>query len=88
MTTPSAFKTRAMHVLWPSFLVAIAAEGLFFSLFDPDDLLPFGQPLEVSRLGAYTIGFFAFWIVAAAASALTGFLVAAHADSGSEGDTS
>ena len=29
-------------VLWPSFLVAIVATGLFFSAFDPVDLFPFG----------------------------------------------
>ena len=85
-STPSSFKIRVMHVLWPSFLVAIAAEGLFFSLFDPDDLLAFGHPLEVSRLGAYTIGFFAFWLVAAASGALTCFLVASHVDTGSDGN--
>ncbi len=61
----------AMRVLWPSFLVASAAEGLFFSVMDPEDLSLFGQPLELSRLGAYTLGFFAFWAITAASSTFT-----------------
>lgn len=61
----------AMRVLWPSFLVATVAEGLFFSMMDPEDLSFFGQPLELSRIGAYTLGFFAFWAITAASSTLT-----------------
>jgi len=61
----------AMRVLWPSFLVATAAEGLFFSMMDPEDLSFFGHPLELSRLGAYTVGFFAFWAITAASSTFT-----------------
>ena len=61
----------AMRVLWPSFLVATAAEGLFFSVMDPEDLSLFGQPLELSRLGAYTLGFFAFWAITGASSTFT-----------------
>ena len=52
-------------VLWPSFLVAIAATGLFFSAFDPVDLFPFGADTGISRLGVYTIGFFSFWLITA-----------------------
>ena len=52
-------------VLWPSFLVAIVATGLFFSAFDPNELYPFGNETGLSRLGAYTIGFLAFWLVTA-----------------------
>ena len=56
---------KCIAVLWPSFLVAIVATGLFFSAFDPDDLYPFGNETGISRLGAYTIGFLAFWLVSA-----------------------
>jgi hypothetical protein len=38
---------------------------LFFSAFDPDDLFPFGEQTEVSRLGIYSIGFLLFWLVSA-----------------------
>ena len=33
-----------------------------------------GAPLELSRPAVYTIGFFAFWVLGAASSALTVFL--------------
>jgi len=44
-------------------MVAIVATGLFFSAFDPDDLYPFGEETEVSRLGIYSIGFLCFWLI-------------------------
>ena len=56
---------KCIAVLWPSFLTAIVATGLFFSAFDPDDLFPFGQDTEVSRLGIYSIGFLLFWLITA-----------------------
>jgi len=54
---------KCIAVLWPSFLVAIVATGLFFSAFDPEDLFPFGQETDVSALGVYTIGFLCFWLI-------------------------
>ena len=56
---------KCIAVLWPSFLVAIVATGLFFSAFDPDDLYPFGEQTDVSRLGMYTVGFLIFWLITA-----------------------
>ena len=57
--------------LWPSFMVAVAATGLFFSAFDPQGLYPFGLDVKISTLGAYSIGFFAFWMLGAVSSAIT-----------------
>ncbi len=65
---------RVGWVLWPSFLVACAAELVFFSLFDPRDLHLFGQPVEADRMLIYTLGFFALWALGAVSSALTVFL--------------
>jgi hypothetical protein len=62
---------RLMWVLWPGFVVAIPAAGLFFSVVDPADLQWFGAPIEVSRLGAYTLGFLFFWALGSICSALT-----------------
>jgi hypothetical protein len=64
-----------MSVLWPSFLVAILAEGFFFSLFDPNEVSLFGTPVEVSPIAAYTVGFFFFWLFCALASMLTYYLI-------------
>jgi hypothetical protein len=65
---------RVGWVLWPSFLVACAAELMFFSLFDPSDLHLFGHPVEADRMLVYTLGFFALWALGAVSSALTVFL--------------
>lgn len=73
---------RWMQILWPSFLVGGIAEGLFFTLFDPVELHFFGQPHELSRIAVYTVGFFAFWLVAAVSSALTSYLRGAGKDNG------
>jgi hypothetical protein len=63
-----------MWVLWPAFVVAGVAEMVFFSVFDPFQLHFFGEPLYLSRMAIYTMGFFGFWGVGIASSALTTFL--------------
>jgi hypothetical protein len=65
---------RLMWILWPAFLVAGVAELVFFSLFDPFDLHFFGAPLEMSRESIYALGFFGFWGLGIASSALSLFL--------------
>ncbi len=63
-----------MVILWPSFIVAGVAEGVFFTLFDPMSLSVFGSDVTWSRTAVYSVGFFAFWAVSAASSAFTCFL--------------
>jgi hypothetical protein len=65
---------KAIWILWPSFLVAAAAETVFFALFDPGELAFFGRPLELSRTAVYSIGFFLFWGFAAVSSGLSLYL--------------
>lgn len=65
---------RVMRVIWPAFLVAAVAEFVFFAIFDPFDLHFFGAPLDLSRRAVYTLGFFGFWAVGIASSALTALL--------------
>ena len=55
---------QAIAVLWPSFIVAIVASGVFFSAFNPRDLIPYNLDIEISPLAAYSIGFFLFWLLA------------------------
>ena len=55
---------QAISVLWPSFITAIIASGVFFSAFDPLDLIPFNLDIDISPLAAYSIGFFLFWLLA------------------------
>lgn len=63
-----------MAVLWPSFLMAGIAEGVFFSLVNPQELYLLGQVVDYPPLAAYSIGFFAFWLLCAASSWLTCFM--------------
>ena len=65
---------RLMWVLWPSFLVAIAMDGIVFSTFDPLGFMYNDEPLFDDRMAAYTIGFLLFWLFAAGSSALTCYL--------------
>ena len=62
---------RIVAVLWPSFLTSGLATILFFTAFDPQHLLMETDFAEMSRLGAYTIGFFLFWLLTTITSALT-----------------
>ncbi|MFZ6658243.1 hypothetical protein [Undibacterium sp. TJN19] len=64
-----------MIVLWPAFLMACAATGLFFSLVDPMELIILDQRLQMHATGVYTIGFFAFWLLGILSSGLTALLV-------------
>jgi len=65
---------RLLWVLWPSFIVAGVAEGLFFTVVDPQELYLFGDPVHFSALATYSIGFLAFWAICAASSLFTCFL--------------
>ena len=65
----------AMSVLWPSFITAIMAEGFFFSMFDPADLMLVGGHVELPPIAAYTMGFFFFWAFCALASMISIYLV-------------
>ncbi len=67
-------KQNLIWILWPSFIVGGIAEGLFFTVFDPQDMLFFGDPVTWSREAVYSVGFFVFWAICAGSSAATCFL--------------
>lgn len=63
---------RVIAVFWPSFLTAGIATVIFFTVFDPQEIsLCMGAEKPISRLGAYTIGFFLFWLLTSSTCALT-----------------
>lgn len=64
---------RLIAVLWPSFIAAGMATVVFFTLFDPMDLQILGHHVSVSRMAAYSVGFFGFWLLGALSSGLTCF---------------
>ena len=64
---------KTVSILWPSFLMAGVATILFFTAFDPSVLLQETRFADISRLGAYSIGFFLFWLLTTTSCALTCF---------------
>lgn len=55
-------------VLWPAFVGAALGDGILFTLIDPAGLEWFGSRENLSREGAYTIGFLLLWFLIAGAS--------------------
>lgn len=58
------FSPRVFSVLWPAFMVAAAAELVFFGLVDPLDLRIFDGLLgDSDRTSVYSLSFLFFWAV-------------------------
>ena len=55
-------------VLWPAFVGAALGDAILFTLVDPAGLEWFGSRENLSREGAYTVGFFLLWLLIAGAS--------------------
>lgn len=68
-------RSMLMVVLWPAFLMACVATGIFFSLVDPMELIVLDERVHVHMLGAYTIGFLIFWVLGTFSSWLTALLL-------------
>ncbi len=66
---------RISAVLWPAFLCAGAATGVFFTFFDPVVLLACEGEPPMTRMAAYTLGFFMFWSLCTASSAGTSYFL-------------
>ena len=66
---------HVIWILWPAFIAAGVAEGLFFTLIDPRQLYLFGQLVEWPPIATYSTGFFLFWLVCLCASLMTYFLM-------------
>ena len=66
---------RVSAVLWPAFVCAGAATGVFFTFFDPITLLECEGEPPLSRIGAYTLGFFLFWALCIASSLGTSYFL-------------
>ena len=58
-------------VLWPAFAAAAIAEVAFFTLIDPQQLYLLGQPINVSPMTTYSIGFLLFWALCSGTSLMT-----------------
>lgn len=69
-------KQAVFAVIWISFLCAAVATMVFFAVFDPVELGGlFDDDMDINRDAGYAVGFFFFWVLSIACSALTAFLV-------------
>ncbi len=66
---------KIIAILWLSFVMAGVATVVFFAAIDPEALKPCVTFPEVSRSGAYTIGFLLFWLLTASSSILTHYFL-------------
>ena len=65
----------ALQILWPAFVAAGVMTLLVFAHVDPADVHTLaGAPIELSRQAVYTLSFFGFWAVIAAAGAVSCWL--------------
>ena len=60
-----------ISVLWPGFLVAGGATIVTFTLFDPVEISACVGGPEISHTGAYSLGFFLYWLMTSFSSLLT-----------------
>jgi len=70
---------RISAVMWPAFLCAGVATGVFFTFFDPVVLLECEGEPPMSRMGAYTLGFFMFWSLCIVSSVGTSYFLGSQA---------
>jgi hypothetical protein len=66
---------RVTAILWPSFLTAGIATVIFFTVFDPLELAALLGYEDVTRTGAYSIGFFAFWVLTSFSCLVSGYFL-------------
>jgi hypothetical protein len=75
------FRTRALLILWPSFLMASVLEMMVFAVVDPSSMTWFGmERIDWSRSAIYSVTFFIFWGVVATSGAITALLEAPGTD--------
>lgn len=66
---------KIFTVVWPAFMIAVVTELLFVLVIDPQELYLFGQTVKLSNLATYSIGVIGFWLIAAASSLGTWYLM-------------
>lgn len=66
---------KIIAILWLSFIMAGIATGAFFSAIDPDILGACVSFPEISRMGAYSVGFLLFWLLTASTCVLANMVL-------------
>ena len=73
---PSRLQRDIFVIGWCSFLSAAVATMFFFAFVDPLALADITEPpLPIERMSGYALGFFFFWLLAAASATLTVYLI-------------
>ena len=72
---PMPLVQKVSALLWPSFLLAGVATGIFFTFLDPLVLFECKGDPPLSRMAAYSVGFLAFWLLCAASSAASAYFL-------------
>ncbi len=72
---------RTLSILWPAFLMAGVLEALVFVVVDPGELHWFGGiVIDWPPQAVYSVAFLIFWLVIAAAGALSALLAVESGD--------
>jgi hypothetical protein len=66
---------HVIWVLWPAFIAAGIAETAFFTVIDPKQLFLLGEPVQLSAMATYSIGFLLFWLICAGSSLMSWFML-------------
>ena len=56
---------KGILLLWPSFIIAVLATVVFFSIFDPAELTLHGNVLFADKLTAYSVFMLISWLFGA-----------------------
>lgn len=71
---PGPQARRWLAVLWPAFLAAAVLELVVFAWVDPEAMTALDGALGLSRTAVYSLAFFVFWAISAAAAAMAVWL--------------
>ncbi|AUH51139.1 hypothetical protein CXB49_10105 [Chromobacterium sp. ATCC 53434] len=52
---------KGILLFWPSFIIAVIATGVFYSIFDPAELTLHGHALFADKLTAYSVFLLVSW---------------------------
>jgi len=61
---------KGILLFWPSFIIAVLATAVFFSIFDPAELKLHGNALFTDKLSAYSVFFLISWAFGALNTAI------------------
>ncbi|UTH73913.1 hypothetical protein [Chromobacterium sp. IIBBL 290-4] len=61
---------KSILLFWPSFIIAVLATTVFYSIFDPEELTLHGKTLFADKLTAYSVFLLISWLFGALNTAI------------------